>query len=1467
MARLQNDKISAELDLRATKANEEIHRLTKATENLRKQNQEHRKEITRLAATEGDYSAEIKRLNNAIQQNTREIEQNKRKIIEEEGEIDLTRKTAAQLGKELKNLKRQLANTSKAADPEKYRTLEKEIRRVEKAQAAATRSTRGFMASLLSLDKVSTAIKGFFMGIAMVVGSLVVGAFRNAFSIVVEFEKENSKLAGILGTTKEGIKEMTAAARQLGATTSYSAAQVTQLQIELAKLGFAKQQILDMEGAVLKFAKAVDTDLSSAAAFAGAALRIFNKDASEAEDVLATFAIATTKTALDFPKLQASLSTVGPVAHAFGLSLEDTTALLGQLANAGFDASSAATATRNIILKLCDANGDLARALGGPVKNADDLAAGLQKLNAEGVDLAKALELTDKRSVAAFSTFLAQAGSLTELRDAITGVTEDFNNMAGTMADNVAGSMAGLKSAAEELMLKISEGTEGPIKDLIDGLTWLVRSLGDAVEWMKNKSVVIKSLLILLATYKVTLFAAHKAQLLFNLSISAIKGAVSAAKTGFYALIGVLKLLKLNFAESLKSFNAFKVAMSSTPWGAVIAAVTALSVTLYTLFSSTEKTRESFDKLNEAEERAKQQAKAHEERREQLINSINTEKAKIMDLVKVAKDENASMDDRIKAINRLNAVIPGYCGHLDAERRRLIANDEALQKYIGSMEQRMRLAYYKDEYQKYISEEEAAKSRQRKAQAEYDKHKNDIVEDDRTYTGPAYLGPIRLPWSKTYGQVVKVKRSEAISDDYSWELRQSNEEVTNKANALADFKADMKANGINIEDVFTSADEAIPTHTNNITRGLNKVGAAVDAEIEKIKALKKELKDLRKTEASTMEEYQNIEARKEQIREKLKALSGKNKNKKKHHTPGTYNEDSIDEATAPVDDAHQQRLLEINMKRNEMTENEYMVRRSKEMIKYYEDLDKALADMAAKTDATHTQTLDKIQAERNSYALKSAEENRKRIKAETAAAQEEYENRLEATNAFYDELSRATREKNANDVKMAEATTLLLDEIERDRHRAELAEMERRYDELEDIGEMDLNTWLETRKKLAEEMKKKQNEILNDTGAWAEKMRELSVDTTSRQGITAAFDLRRSQLEATYDAAIKIAKKEGEDTVGLETEKQRRIAALNFQYQEQMWQLQELTGLSWAQEYDRELEKLEEYHRQGLIDEKDYQKKRLQMGVDNAKKYFDYYSQLSGSMFTAIQDAEIAKSDAKFDVLIQQAKNNGEDTAALEEEKENKKLEIQKKYADVNFAIKVSQIIADTAVAIMKAFADLGPIGGAIAAAMLTATGAAQVVSANAERQKIKNMQPGNTAGNKSSDSPATAERVLSGYADGGYTGDGGRYEIAGVVHRGEYVIPKPIMDNPRVIDAVGTIEAIRRSRIAGAGSIPAPSASFADGGFTGATSPVDMSDLVAATRELRAAAANIRAHVVLTDLDRAQSDRDRARAPFTRKR
>ena len=257
-------------------------------------------------------------------------------------------------------------------------------------------------------------------------------------------------------------------------------------------------------------------------------------------------------------------------------------------------------------------------------------------------------------------------------------------------------------------------------------------------------------------------------------------------------------------------------------------------------------------------------------------------------------------------------------------------------------------------------------------------------------------------------------------------------------------------------------------------------------------------------------------------------------------------------------------------------------------------------------------------------------------------------------------------------------------------------------------------------------------------------------------------------------------------------------------------------------------------------------------------------------MFGAIQQAELDMSEAKYDELIRQAENAGEDTAALEEEKENRKLEIQKKYADVNFAIKVSQIVADTAMSVMKAFADLGPIGGAIAAALLTATGVAQVITVKAERDKVKRLQPKSSGAGQSM---GTAERVLSGYSEGGYTGDGRRLEVAGVVHKGEYVVPQPIMGDPRVVDAVGMIEAIRRQRrglpgLGGVTNAANGTRGFAGGGYTGdGAAAVELAGVAAELRAATEAVRNLRAYIVYQDIEKAGEVLTQARAPFTRKK
>ena len=329
---------------------------------------------------------------------------------------------------------------------------------------------------------VGSMIKGMVGAQAVISGfQKLIGLFKSGVQSIVDFEAANSKLAAILGTTSNNIKDMTADARRLGAATKYTAAEATNLQIELAKLGFSRKEILQSTEGILKFAQATGADLPEAAALAGAALRMFDAETRETERYVSAMAVATTKSALSFSYLQTAMPIVGPVAKAFNFQIEDTLALLGKLADAGFDASMSATATRNILLNLADGSGKLAKALGGPVNTLPELVAGLKKLKEQGVDLNTTLELTDKRSVAAFNAFLTAADKIVPLREQITGVTNELNDMANTMGENVQGAVANLESAWEAFMLSFYE-SKGVMKEVIDFLSKGIRNIADSMK-------------------------------------------------------------------------------------------------------------------------------------------------------------------------------------------------------------------------------------------------------------------------------------------------------------------------------------------------------------------------------------------------------------------------------------------------------------------------------------------------------------------------------------------------------------------------------------------------------------------------------------------------------------------------------------------------------------------------------------------------------------------------------------------------------------------------------------------------------------------------------------------------------------------------------------------------------------------------------------------------------------------------
>ena len=1431
MAKLKPDYIEWVLTLNASDAQKEIHNLSEKNKELRDSNKDLKKKMTELIATGKAGGKQWKNLTDRLNANNKAISENNKKIAECEKRLDKTTMSANQLARKANALRKELRDTVKSLQPEKYAALEKELKEVEKAYGQATKKAEGFGGSLLSLNKIKTVLAGVFVTIGAMITGQIVGGLRDAISTIIEFEKKNSTLAAILGTTKKSIKDLTDEARRLGATTSYTAAQVTALQIELAKLGFFKEDIKAMTPSVLKFAKAVDTDLTSAATLAGATLRIFNLDAEDTERAVSTMTMGCNASALSFEYLNTAMSIVGPVANSFGFTIEETTALLGALANSGFDASSAATATRNILLNLADSSGKLALALGGPVDNLEDLVKGLKKLNSEGIDLNKALDLTDKRSVAAFNTFLNGTDTVLNLRDAVTGAEEGFNAMSEEMGDNVQGALNRLSSTIEGVVLRFYE-SKGILRDLIDLVTLMVEGVGGMIDMFNKWGVVTYTVTAYLVSYygglKITTMwhARFKTATLASVvaeKAHAVQLYISRAATLTYA--AAQALLHKNTTRCTAALRLMRIELLKNPYTALLALLVAAGVAIYQLAKKTEQ--------------ASAAMKANQEVVKKVNEEYSSQEAKIKTLVAAINDENLSNYTRKQRLAELKELIPDYNAELNEEGRLINNNKEAIDQYLVSLEKQIKLKAYQEELEELYKKKRNLESQEsEQSDAYWDTRQQNTLSG---YNRNSLTAKI----SRLFGTEKEANQLKA--------LQTTQKDLAGIESAIAQINNDILKTEATATSLTGTNKENINTETSLIKK----------LEAEKKKVQEQWAED---SEANIAKKNKEIE----RIDTEIKRLNELGKVKKKAEA-GEYKNTETDATLKPLEIEHEKRMLLIkkNREKENKTEAQYILEGTAENLRYYRERIDALQKLEAKTPAQKKKLLDEIHKLETEAQTAIFTETGKQEDARIKLVQEKRDERLKIETAYYN-VQKDTMEKAVlNQSITQEAADAYMLEVEAE-HAAELLEINRTYQN--DIAALEITgkqKRIETATEAADAVRESEMKLLRDRAAIAEMVNKLTSNKSGTEGMKENYNKEIKETMSMYDAIINIAKRAGLSTIELEKQKKQALSHLDYQYQNDLYQIQAQIGVSWGQEYQNELAMLKDMHEQGLIDEKTYQKKRGEIQLGNAKKYFDKISGLTSSLVETMQQAELAQVDAKYDALIQMAENNGEDTAALEEEKENKKLEIQKKYADVNFAIKCSQIIADTAVAIMKSNAELGPIAGPIAAALMAATGVAQLAAAKAERDKIKNMSLKNTTGSKT----ATAERVVSGssgsgYYEGGYTGPGGRYEVAGVVHKGEYVVPQPEMNNPKVIDAVSTIEAIRRQRT-NANPLPQNPGEYYEGGYV--TSPAGDSsyrEFLEAAKELRAsceAIKLIKAYIVYQDLEKAKETIDNARDTFTR--
>lgn len=338
----------------------------------------------------------------------------------------------------------------------------------------------GMMGSLGGgMGSAMTSLGPYAVGAAA--AAAAIGGLKKAvgdyLSINREFEQANANLAAVLGTTRSEIELLTEDAKRYGATTMFTASQVTELQTNLAKLGFTQSEIRNSTKAVLDLSAATGYDLGESAAIAGAALRSFGLNATEMSRVTSVLGVSTTKSALDMEKLSVAMPIVGSAANAMGFSIEDTVALLGKLVDTGMDASTAATALRNIFLKLADPSSKMSKAIGGNIRSLDDLVPALQKCKDEGMDLGEMFEIAKERGTVAFNTLVNGAQDVAVLRNELNDCSDAMNKMVSEQMNTLEGASKELDSAWEGLMLsfKSSNGilaeTKRALADLLNAWT------------------------------------------------------------------------------------------------------------------------------------------------------------------------------------------------------------------------------------------------------------------------------------------------------------------------------------------------------------------------------------------------------------------------------------------------------------------------------------------------------------------------------------------------------------------------------------------------------------------------------------------------------------------------------------------------------------------------------------------------------------------------------------------------------------------------------------------------------------------------------------------------------------------------------------------------------------------------------------------------------------------------------------
>ncbi len=498
----------------------------------------------------------------------------------------------------------------------------------ESADGAKKSWEESNQSTVASTESATSKMAGLMKKSAAVIGVASVAAAKKTIDVGKSFEAGMSEVQAISGASGKDLEKLSAKAKQMGATTKFSATESATALKYMAMAGWKTNQMVSGLSGVMNLAAASGEDLGTVSDIVTDSMTAFGlkaKDSGHFADVLAK---ASSSSNTNVAMMGETFKYVAPLAGSMKYSIEDTATAIGLMANAGIKGSQAGTELRSILTRLVKPPKDAAAALsalGISTTKADGSMKPMRQTMAELRE--KFSGLTDSQK-SQYAAAIAGQEAMSGLLAIVNASDSDFNKLqkaidnssgaakkqADIMNNNLQGALYDLGSAAEAVGIGIYEDIKTPLTKAVGVGTKQLRILSsklkkggikkivpeEAINTVENLGTVAKAVgggglkvlgaaaklvgnnmevALPVATSLLTVFKGYKAVTTVVTAFRTVSAATEGASTGVQILGTAIQLFTGKTISATTATAAFKTVCTALggPVGIGVVAVGALA--------------------------------------------------------------------------------------------------------------------------------------------------------------------------------------------------------------------------------------------------------------------------------------------------------------------------------------------------------------------------------------------------------------------------------------------------------------------------------------------------------------------------------------------------------------------------------------------------------------------------------------------------------------------------------------------------------------------------------------------------------------------------------------------------------------------------------------------------------------------------------------------------------------------------